>query len=118
MPEFGRAIGNSEVVMTEQGHKNDSEKLRYELIPAEAMDMLAEVYTIGAKKYADDNWRQGLNFRRVIGAMLRHAFAYSRRETRDPDDGQHHLAAVAWCAFTLMVLEIEHPELDDRWVPA
>jgi hypothetical protein len=32
----------------------------------------------------------------------------------DPEDGQHHLASVAWCAMALIELEETHPELDDR----
>jgi len=46
--------------------------------------------------------------------MMRHIEAFRRGESVDPDDGQHPLASVAWCAFTLMEFERTHPELDDR----
>lgn len=97
-----------------EGRKDDTGKLRYDLIPPRPLDKLAEVYTIGAKKYADRNWEKGISWGRIFAAMMRHAWAYWRGERTDPVDGQHHLASVAWCAFALMEFEDTHPELDDR----
>jgi hypothetical protein len=37
--------------------KNDNDKLRYDLIPPQALKALAEVLTFGANKYADNNWQ-------------------------------------------------------------
>lgn len=82
--------------------KNDEGKLRYDLIPPEPLRELARVYTIGAKKYADNNWKNGLARHRVEAALMRHFEAFRSGETHDPEDGQMHLASVAWCAFTLM----------------
>jgi hypothetical protein len=76
------------------------DKPRYELIPVEALERLAMLYTRGAKVYGPDNWSRGQPFRRVFGSMLRHAFAWAKGE-RDED----HLAAVAWNAFALMYFE-------------
>ncbi len=97
-----------------EGRKDDSGKLRYDLIPVGPLQKLAEVYTIGAKKYDDRNWEGGLTWGRVFGALCRHAFAWWGGEILDPVDGQHHLSSVAWCAFALMQYEETHPELDDR----
>lgn len=96
------------------GHKNDADKLRYDLLPPGPLSQLAEVYTKGAAKYEDRNWEKGLAWGRVFAAMMRHAWAFWRGESHDPEDGQHHLASVAWCAFALMEYEKTHPELDDR----
>jgi len=97
------------------GVKYDAGKLRYDLIPAEALEELARVYTIGAVKYSDNNWRHGLVYSRLFGALMRHAWAWMRGESHDPD-GQHHLASVAWCALALLQFEIEkRSALDDRW---
>jgi dATP/dGTP diphosphohydrolase len=98
----------------ESGRKDDSGKLRYDLIPTGPLEKLAEVYTIGAKKYSDRNWERGLSWGRLYGALQRHANAFWRGESRDPVDGQHHLASVAFCAFALLEFERTHPELDDR----
>lgn len=96
------------------GEKQDQGKLRYDLIPAYPLAQLAEVYTIGARKYGDNNWRKGMAYSRIIAALIRHLESWRQGREVDPDDGQHPLASVAWCAFTLMEYEITHPELDDR----
>ncbi len=96
------------------GVKHDSGKLRYDLIPAIPLERLAEIYTIGAKKYADRNWELGLSWSRCFGAIMRHAWAFWKGESIDPDNGGHHLAAVVFNAMALIEYEDTHPELDDR----
>lgn len=96
------------------GIKHDEGLLRMDLIPGYPLMRLAEVYTIGAAKYADDNWRKGISYKRIFAAMMRHAWKWFMGETFDSVDGQHHLASVAWGAFTLMEYEITHSEFDDR----
>ncbi len=96
------------------GRKDDSSKLRYDLIPPYALEALANVYTIGATKYGEDNYMKGLNWRRVGGALMRHWEAWRKGERLDRKDGQLHLASVAWCAFTLMVFEDQLIGTDDR----
>jgi hypothetical protein len=96
------------------GMKHDADKLRYDLIPARPLAEVAKVYTLGAKKYADRNWEKGLHWGRVFAALQRHAWAWWVRQQNDPQDGQHHLASVAWCALALLEYEQTHPELDDR----
>lgn len=99
---------------TSEGRKDDSSKLRFDLIPVGPLQKLAEVYTIGAKKYDDRNWEVGLIWGRVFAAMCRHAWAWWGGERFDREDGQHHLASVAWCAFALMEYEETRPKFDDR----
>jgi len=94
--------------------KNDGGKLRYDLIPPEPLKALAFVYTLGASKYTDHNWRKGMKWSRCIAALMRHVEAFRAGEAFDQKDGQHHLASVAWCAFALMEYERTHSELDDR----
>ena len=96
------------------GRKDDSSKLRYDLIPPYALEALAHVYTLGADKYGEDNYMKGLNWRRVGGALMRHWEAWRKGERLDRKDGQLHLASVAWCAFTLMVFEDQCIGVDDR----
>ena len=96
------------------GEKRDEGKLRYDLIPAHHLQELAYVYTIGAKKYGDNNWRSGIAYSRIVAALMRHLEAWRAGRLVDPDDGQHPLASVAWCALTLMEYENTHPEFDDR----
>lgn len=104
--------------MAQGGVKHDEEKLRYDLIPVRPMERVAEVYTIGARKYDDRNWEKGLQWGRVIAALERHLAAWKQGERNDQKDGQHHLASVVWCALALMEYEETHPEMDDRPVTA
>lgn len=78
------------------------------------MRKVVEVYTMGARKYADRNWEKGLTWGRVFAAMMRHAWAWWGGEERDRENGQHHLASVVWAALALMEYEHTHRELDDR----
>jgi len=98
----------------QQGQKGDTGKLRFDLIPPRPLQDLAYVYTIGARKYTDRNWEKGIAFGRIFGAMQRHAWAWWDGEELDQEDGHHHLAAVAWCAFTLLEYLRTHREFDDR----
>lgn len=97
-----------------EGRKDDADKLRLDLLPVRPMFAVGHVYTMGAKKYSDRNWELGLKWSRVFGAMLRHSWKWWSGEKFDPEDGQHHLASVVWCALALMEYEYTHPELDDR----
>lgn len=99
------------------GIKHDSDKVRLDLIPVHPLLALGRVYTIGARKYADRDWEAGISYSRIYAAMLRHALAFWSGEDLDREDGQQHLASVAWCAFALM--EYQHKfgpatHLDDR----
>lgn len=96
------------------GNKLDQGKPRFDLIPPHPVEALADLYGIGAAKYGDRNWEQGFKWGRPYAAMLRHAWAWWRGETHDPTDGQHHLIAVAWNAFTLYEHERRNLGEDDR----
>ncbi|KKM97371.1 hypothetical protein LCGC14_1168660 [marine sediment metagenome] len=100
---------------TEGGQRaDDKDKIRFDLIPPWPFFLLGQVYTIGANKYGDDNWKKGMSWMRMVGSMKRHLEAFIMGESMDPEDGQHHLASVAWGAFALMEYELFRPEFDDR----
>lgn len=96
------------------GVKFDDGKTRYDLLPAYPLEMLALIYTFGARKYEDNNWRKGLRWGRVFAAVMRHLWAFWQGEDLDPESGLPHLAHAAWGLFTLMEYGVTHPELDDR----
>lgn len=100
-----------------EGLKYDADKLRFDLIAVEPLEEVAAIYTMGAKKYADNNWRKGLKWGRVFGAIMRHLWAWWRGQDLDPESGRSHLAHAAWGCLTLMEYTKTHPELDDRVKP-
>jgi len=87
------------------GVKYDRGKIRWDLLPIYPLYELAFVYTIGAEKYEDDNWRKGMDYRTMVRAILNHLTKWLAGHERDIEDEQHHLASVAWSAFTLMEYE-------------
>jgi len=101
-------------VMEGKGKKDDADKPRYDLFPCAPLEALAKLYAMGAKKYGDRNWENGLRWGRVYRAMIGHAVKWWQGEKYDPVDFQHHLSSVVWGAFALMEYENTHPELDDR----
>ena len=97
-----------------EGVKYDGGKLRYDLIPADALEELAAIYTMGAKKYEDHNWRKGMKWSRPFAALMRHAWSWFRGEDIDPESGLNHMAHAAWNCFTLINYAKTHPEFDNR----
>lgn len=70
-------------------------KPMYSLIePAFKKDM-AEVLTIGAQKYALENWKKCPDKRLYVDALLRHTEAYLAGEYLDQETGKPHLAHAA-----------------------
>ena len=100
---------------SEPGKKWDKGKLRYDLLPADSLEELAKVYTVGADKYSDRNWERGMSWGRVFGAIMRHAWAFWRGEENDPETGINHMAHAAWNCFALIAYsKRDMREFDDR----
>lgn len=97
-----------------EGVKYDDGKLRFDLIPAFALEQLAAIYTMGAAKYADRNWEKGIKYSRVFAAIMRHLWAFWRGETIDSESGLPHVAHAAWGCFALLQYLSTCPEFDDR----
>jgi hypothetical protein len=97
------------------GKKYDAGKARLDLIPAEALTELGKVLAMGAEKYGESNWANGLKFSRIIAALLRHANAFNKGEDTDPESGLSHISHVL-CNAAFLIWHIQNrPDLDDRW---
>lgn len=97
------------------GLKFDAGKLRLDLLPIEIIEEIAKVLTFGANKYGAWNWTKGIVYSRLIGAALRHFFAFIRGEDKDPESGLPHLAHAITCMLFLLWMTKYRPELDDRF---
>lgn len=95
------------------GGEKGSKLARYDLIPPEFEEALAEVYGRGARKYADRNWEKGYAWGLSFAALRRHLKAWQCGETIDPETGAYHLAQVAWHAATLFTFEYRDIGTDD-----
>jgi hypothetical protein len=82
------------------GIKFDGEKPDWSLFDLSLLDEVAQVLTIGAKKYAPDNWKK-VEAERYLAAALRHIAAYQSGETQDEETGISHLAHAMCCLHFL-----------------
>lgn len=95
------------------GLRYDEGKTRYDLIPPEWEQALAEVLTAGAAKYAERNWERGMAWSKCVGCVRRHIFKWLRGEQYDDETGCHHLAHAAWNLLALMSYQLRDIGADD-----
>lgn len=99
--------------MTE-GVKFDGEKPTTDLLPFDSLLGVADVLRYGKAKYAARNWENGMAWGRLLGAGLRHAFAWAMGQDKDPESGLHHLAHACCCFLMLYALVLRRVGTDDR----
>lgn len=103
-------------VPLEEGIKHDQGKIRLDLIPVEAKEALGRVVTYGASKYADNNWRKGIAYSRLIAAMYRHLAMFEKGVDIDEESGLRHVDhALTNLAFLATFIEEGRDDLDDRY---
>jgi len=101
--------------MKKGGIKHDGEKVRLDLLSTRWIIGTGLVLTFGARKYAAHNWRQGIHLSRLLGACLRHVFAFLGGEDKDPETGLCHLYHASCCIMFASELFETRPDLDDRY---
>jgi hypothetical protein len=84
-------------------HKFDQGKTRWDLLPWECVEQVAEILTYGADKYAAEDWKVVDDAEsRYFSALLRHLIAYKQGEDLDNESGKLHLAHMATNALFLL----------------
>jgi hypothetical protein len=96
------------------GVKYDDAKTRWDLFPSLPLAQLAQVYTFGARKYADRNWELGIRWGRVYAALQRHLNDFWAGENLDPETGLPHVIHAAWGCLALAEYLKTRPDRDDR----
>lgn len=115
LKEYTKSEEEKEQMGKEVAARFSKGKNRHDLIPPWIIEELAKVYTYGAQKYEDDNWRKGLAWREnVIGPLRRHLNKWLRGEKLDDESNCHHLAMVIWQCAALMIYEKYSIGQDDR----
>jgi len=98
----------------DEGRKDDGEKLRYDLLPPEALQSVVKVYTFGAKKYSPRNWEKGILWSRIFSGIMRHMWAWYRGEDLDPETGLPHTAHATFGCLALLQYMNTKTDFDDR----
>lgn len=103
--------------------KDDSQKLKWHLMPFAAAHEILRVLSFGAFEkprpdgsfgYGVGNWRTVPDARtRYANATIRHVVAYLNGERRDPESGLHPLAHAACSAIFACALDLETPSTLD-----
>lgn len=96
------------------GLRFDEGKNRLDLIPSEWITGLGLVLTMGAAKYADRNWEQGMKWSKVQGPLMRHSVAFWGGEDNDAESGLPHPLHTAWNALALYSYLSREVGEDDR----
>lgn len=81
----------------------DGGKPRVEFLPPAALLQISEVFTYGASKYDDFNWRKGMPWLKLYASTIRHLLAWAMREDIDKESGLPHLAHAG--ANVLMLID-------------
>jgi len=96
------------------GKKNDQEKPDLSLLPKVFLDGTARAFMHGEKKYGRYNYRNGMDWHRLLAAALRHLTAFNDGEEIDVDSGNSHLAHASASIAMLMTYVAEGLGKDTR----
>lgn len=92
-----------------------SKKTPLGLIPAPAMEEIANVLKLGASKYGEYNWRKTkVATNTYVHAILRHLNAWRDGEDLDPESTRSHIAHIAAGCCILLDAEACGTLIDDR----
>ena len=92
-------------------------KLAYSLVHWASMAIMIQVLMFGAKKYAPDNWKNGMNRKKILESLQRHVSALFDGETVDPESGLNHIGHVM-CNAMFYSYYVLHPELETKYEPS
>ncbi len=95
--------------------KYDEGKLPLDLLPSKPLEIIAEVLKFGKDKYGAYNWRKGMEWSRLIAALMRHLLAWKEGEDKDPETGISHLGHIGCCVLFLLEYEARNIGEDDRY---
>lgn len=100
--------------INDNGVKFDQEKVKMQLLDPTFLEEVAKVFTFGAAKYGENNYKNGLHVSRCLGALDRHLKAFKVLEDNDPETGLSHLAHAACCLQMIYYNYKNKQEFDDR----
>lgn len=106
--------GEHMVVDPVTGGAKGSKLARFDLLPYDALTLVAEHFGKGASKYADRNWERGYDWGLSMAALQRHLAAFWSGEDVDEETDSLHLQAVVFHALALLTFQIRDIGTDSR----
>lgn len=101
----------------DKGKRFNEGKPRVDLAPSDAMLHVGKVLAMGAEKYGDRNWEQGMAYSKVIASLDRHWAKFKAGADIDQESELHHMDHVLCNALFLSRYVRAFPEKDDRFIP-
>lgn len=95
-------LGDVVAKATFEGGSTRSEmKLRFDLIPKEAIEALARRLTLGAERHGENNWKQGgAEFRKAtLNHLMKHLLDYMENGNRDDDNSDAIICNAAFLCY-------------------
>ena len=83
-------------------------------LPAKALLCVSRVYTYGARKYSEHNWRRGYKWSLSYDALMRHLLLWRDGHDIDEESSLPHLAHAVFHAFALSHFQLTCTGTDDR----
>lgn len=99
------------------GVKHDQEKPDLSLLPREFLEEVSKAFMHGEKKYGRYNYRNGMDWHRLVAAALRHITAFNEGEDKDTESGFSHLGHAGACIAMLVVYQTLALGKDTRYKP-
>ena len=102
------------VVFESGAIRSNCGKTRWDLLPYDSLEIVAQVMTQGADKYGDRNWEKGFPWMSVFSSLMRHLFKWVRGEDLDDESGLPHLSHAACNVLFLLTFHLRKSGTDDR----
>lgn len=98
-----------------KGNKFDQGKSPVHLIPIEAILGMGYGFDYGAKKYGKYNFRDGIEYTRIIDSLIRHTLAFLSGEEIDEESQKYHVDLIG-CNFAMLkYMTVHKKDMDDRY---
>lgn len=97
-----------------KGQKFDGGKPDLSIIPYEAMEGVSAALMYGEKKYGRFNYKNGIEYTRLISAALRHLYKFLQGVDIDDESGLNHIDHALANLAMLKFMMINKKEMDNR----
>lgn len=93
--------------------KKDKGKLRWDLVPWECVEPIADILTFGAEKYGEKTWKTVPDApKRYKAALFRHLIAWCKGEKIDKESGRSHLHHALVNIIFMIYFELKEEKKD------
>jgi len=92
---------------TKEELERSSDQVRYDLVPMDDIAKVISIYSYGAKKYKDNNWKK-VDPERYFSAFMRHFNTIFTQSRIDEESGFLHLHHALWNILTLKWFQIHN----------